>query len=66
MSEDYNYLHFPQDHIDGRLFAEFRDGLRVGAVAPDGELVRLAGGAVVRLSEYWSAKPAVIEFGSVT
>lgn len=66
MSEIYNYAHFPQDHIDGPLFADFRDGLRVGAEAPDGELIRLQDGAMVQLSEYWNARPAVIEFGSVT
>lgn len=65
MSEAYNYAHFPQDHIDGPLFAAFRSHLRVGAEAPDGELIRLDG-AMVRLSEYWNARPTVIEFGSVT
>ncbi len=66
MSEDYNYAHFPQDHIDGPLFAAFRDHLRVGAEAPDGKLVRLDNGAAVRLSEYWHVRPVVIEFGSIT
>ena len=66
MTDVYNYAHFPQDHIDGPLFAAFRDHLRVGAAAPDGELVRLQDGAMVRLSEYWNARPVVIEFGSVT
>ena len=66
MSDLYNYPHFPADHIDGPLFAAFRDHLRVGAEAPHGELIRLADRAMVRLSEYWSASPVVIEFGSVT
>lgn len=66
MGETYNYPHFPQDHIDGPLFAAFRDHLRAGAEAPNGELIRLDDGATVRLSEYWNARPAVIEFGSIT
>lgn len=66
MSELYNYPHFPRDHIDGPLFGAFRDHLRVGAEAPDGELIRLADGGTVRLSEYWNARPVIIEFGSVT
>ncbi len=66
MSGLYNYPHFPRDHIDGRLFAAFPDHLRVGAETPDGELIRLADGARVRLSECWSARPVVVEFGSVT
>jgi hypothetical protein len=66
MSEPYNYQHFPQDHIDGPLFAAFRSHLPVGAEAPDGELLRLEDLAIVTLSEYWNARPVVIEFGSVT
>lgn len=66
MSEVYNYAHFPPDHIDGPMFAAFRDHLRIGAEAPDGELIRFGDGAMVRLSESWNARPVVIEFGSVT
>jgi hypothetical protein len=65
VSEAYNYEHFPQD-LDGGLFAAFRSGLRAGEPAPDGEAARLEDGAHVRLSEYWRACPAIIEFGSVT
>jgi hypothetical protein len=65
VSEPYNYEHFPQD-LDGALFAAFRSGLRVGEPAPDGEATRLGDGARVRLSDYWRACPAIIEFGSVT
>jgi hypothetical protein len=65
MADSYNYAHFPQD-LDGPLFAAFPQILRVGTEAPDGELIRLEGGARVRLSEFWRTCPAVIEFGSVT
>ena len=65
MSEAYNYEHFPHD-LDGALFAAFRSGLRVGEAAPDGEATRLEDGTRIRLSEYWRACPAIIEFGSVT
>jgi len=65
VSEAYNYEHFPRD-LDGASFAAFRNGLRVGEPAPDGEATRLEAGARVRLSEYWCACPVIIEFGSVT
>jgi hypothetical protein len=67
MSDAYNYAHFPLD-LDGPLFAAFPQLLRVGTQAPDGELIRLDDddGARVRLSEYWRARPVIIEFGSVT
>jgi len=45
MSELYNYPHIPLDHIDGPLFAAFRDHLRVGAERPDGELIRFEDGS---------------------
>ncbi len=65
MSGMYNYEHFPQD-LDGSLFAAFKQVLRVGDAAADGELTRLEDGMRVRLSEYWRASPVVIEFGSIT
>jgi hypothetical protein len=65
VSRAYNYEHFPQD-LDGSLFAAFKQGLRVGDAAPDGELTRLDTSARVRLSEYWRTLPVVIEFGSIT
>ena len=65
MSDANNYAHFPQD-LDGPLFTAFPQILRVGTQASDGELIRLDDGARVRLSEYWRASPAIMEFGSVT
>ncbi len=65
MSDSYNYAHFPQD-LDGPLFTAFPTILRVGTEAPEGELIRLDAGARMRLSDYWNASLAVIEFGSVT
>ncbi len=65
VSGRYNYEHFPQD-LDGSLFAAFKQVLRVGDAASDGELTRLDNGVRVRLSEYWRASPVVIEFGSIT
>ena len=65
MSAAYNYEHFPQD-LDGASFSAFRNGLRVGEPAPDGEATRLEDETHVRLSEYWRGCPMIIEFGSVT
>jgi hypothetical protein len=64
----YNYAVFPPAS-DRNHFADFADHLKVGAEAPDGELVRLGPGddtERVRLSDYWRDGNLVVEFGSVT
>jgi len=63
MNEPYNYREFPQD-LDGATFAAFRDHLKPGDRAPDGDVVNAGTGETVRLSEHWRAGPVVIEFGS--
>ncbi len=64
MSE-YNYTNFPLD-MDGEDFERFPEFLKVGARAPDGELVDAATGETVKLSSLWKPGPAVIEFGSIS
>ena len=61
--EPYNYAHFPQD-LEAETFRAFRDAIRVGTPAPDGNLTELSTGATVALSSYWDRGPLVIEFGS--
>lgn len=62
---EYNYPIFPLD-MDGEAFAQFPGLLKVGQAAPDTEVTRLSDRARVKLSEYWSRKYLVIEFGSYT
>jgi hypothetical protein len=64
----YNYAIFPPAS-DRNHFARFTEHLKVGAEAPDGELVLLGPGEGterVRLSNYWRDDNLVVEFGSVT
>ena len=62
---DYNYAVFPPED-DVEVFARFPEALKVGQPAPDLPLVELAGGALVRLSDYTRRGLTVIEFGSLT
>ena len=62
---EYNYASFPED-MEMEDFARFRDGLRVGSRAPDGELTEAFSGEKVRLSDYWRRGHLVMEFGSIT
>jgi hypothetical protein len=64
----YNYAVFPPVSDRGH-FARFAEHLKIGADAPDGELVLLGPGEEterVRLSDYWRDAGVVVEFGSVT
>lgn len=61
----YNYPVFPED-MDAEAFQGFPNLLKVGQPAPDGELTRLSDRARARLSDYWSGRYLVIEFGSFT
>ncbi len=60
--ERYNYAVFQGSDN----FFAFRTVLRVGDLAPDGELVALDSGQPVRLSEFWRERDILIEFGSLT
>ncbi len=61
----YNYHHFPQD-LEQAAFDAFRDHLRVGERAPDGEAVDLQTGRSTTLSSLWRAGPLILEFGSLS
>lgn len=61
----YNYESFPLD-MDGPIFAGFRDELRPGMKAPDGELTDARTGDRVSLSDLWRAGPLIVEFGSAS
>ncbi len=63
--EKYNYANFPEDMQEAD-FSAFPNILHAGTDAPDGVLVDAATGSEVRLSDYWSAGPLIIEFGSAT
>ncbi len=63
--EHYNYPHFP-DHYSPEPFESFKNLLHVGDEAPDGPVVRLQDQEQVAFSNWWSDKPLVVEFGSVT
>jgi hypothetical protein len=68
-SSEYNYSHF--DHYvesgqDDVEFSSFAGHLHAGKPAPDATLTRLDDNAPVRLSELWSDRHLVIEFGSFT
>ncbi len=62
---EYNYASFPTD-MQGPDFESFRNRMHVGDVAPEGELIEVASGLPVKLSEYRGSGPLVIEFGSIT
>ena len=64
--EAYNYANFILDEAEIRVFRDFRDQLHVGDAAPDGALVDLGTGETVRLSELWTRKHLILEFGSYT
>ncbi len=61
----YNYESFPID-MDAEVFAGFRDHIRPGMKAPDGELTDAATGNEVRLSDFWRGGPLIVEFGSAS
>lgn len=62
---DYNYASFPAD-MDMATFNGFRDHIRPGMKAPDGELTDAATGERVRLSDFWKGGPLIVEFGSAS
>ena len=62
---DYNYVNFPLA-MTSNDFNVFPTILRAGEQAPDGELINAATGETVKLSDYWSNGPVMIEFGSIT
>ena len=61
----YNYPSFPQD-MDNHDFGNFPTILKAGQQAPDGEVINVADGSKVKLSDFWKKGPVVIEFGSIT
>ena len=66
---DYNYARFDEYVESGQddlEFSSFPHHLHVGMPAPDATLTRLDDGASVRLSELWSDRHLIIEFGSFT
>ena len=63
--EEYNYRTFPLT-MSAEEFTDFPEFLHVGRKAPDGELVDVATGKAVRLSDYWRNGPLMLEFGSIT
>jgi hypothetical protein len=68
VSQAYNYENFDayvESGEDEREFGAFPNMLHVGEPAPDGELM-LLDGERVRLSELWSRRGIVLEFGSFT
>ena len=64
MSE-YNYRGFPLD-MEQESFVRFPEHLKVGQMAPDGEVTDAADGSASALSDRWRSGTAVIEFGSIT
>ncbi len=66
---DYNYARFDEYVESGQddlEFSSFADHLHVGMAAPDATLTRLDDGVSVSLSELWSDRHLIIEFGSFT
>jgi hypothetical protein len=64
----YNYERFDayvENGDEEREFAAFPNVLHAGERAPDGELA-LLDGERMRLSELWSERAVVLEFGSFT
>jgi hypothetical protein len=69
MLSEYNYPHFDQYVESGQddlEFSSFASHLHVGMSAPDATLTRLDDSAPVSLSELWSERHLIIEFGSFT
>ncbi len=65
-ADTYNRPSFPLD-MDEDWFTAFRQrGPRVGARAPDGDLVDAATGETTTLSALGKGAPLIIEFGSFT
>jgi hypothetical protein len=65
----YNYDRFDEyvaSGDDAVEFSAFPNHLHAGDPAPDALLTRLDDGGEVRLSEMWSGRNLVIEFGSYT
>ena len=66
---EYNYARFDEYVESGQddlEFSSFSDHLHAGGLAPDATLTRLDDNAPVKLSELWSDRHLVIEFGSFT
>ena len=63
--DTYNYKTFPRS-MAGAEFTDFPEFLHVGQKAPDGELVDVATGQNVWLSDHWQNGPLMVEFGSIT
>jgi hypothetical protein len=66
MAQPYNYRNFVLGAEEERVFEDFRRQPRVGAPAPDAEMLDARTEARVRLSDLWATSPVIIEFGSVT
>lgn len=67
--DDYNYARFDHYVDSGREseeFSAFPDHLHAGEAAPDFAALRLDDGRSLRLSEVWSRRNVVLEFGSFT
>jgi hypothetical protein len=65
-SQPYNYATFPSGD-DVHYFSAFAEHLKVGETAPDPELLDLARGEMLHLSEVTkSSALTVIELGSLT
>ena len=64
-AKTYNYTAFTVES-NGTAFDTFTHALHVSDPAPDGEMVDIATGQTVRLSDFWKTRPVVIEFGSYT
>ena len=65
----YNYVYFDRYVATGADTADeaaFNTAFHAGDLAVDYTLTELDGGARVKLSELWTAKPLVMEFGSFT
>jgi hypothetical protein len=65
----YNYERFDQYVESGQddlEFSSFASHLHVGMSAPDATLTRLDDSAPVSLSELWSDRHLILEFGSFT
>ena len=69
MLSEYNYPHFDryvESGQDDLEFSSFASHLHVGMSAPNATLTRLDDKAPVSLSELWSDRHLIIEFGSFT
>ena len=61
----YNYPTFPLG-MTRSDFVEFPEGPKADEKAPDVELIDARNGGRVRLFDYWSEGPVMVEFGSIT